>query len=43
MHFGRYVALAMILVVASFTATLAMSQWRLQLNIRGIGTPVLPR
>jgi signal transduction histidine kinase len=30
MHFGRYVALAMLLVVASFSATLAVSQWRLQ-------------
>jgi signal transduction histidine kinase len=30
MHFGRYVALAMLFVVASFSATLAVSQWRLQ-------------
>jgi signal transduction histidine kinase len=30
MHFGRHVALSMLLVVASFSATLVVSQWRLQ-------------
>jgi hypothetical protein len=29
-NFGRHVAFAMLLVVASFSATLAVSQWRLQ-------------
>jgi signal transduction histidine kinase len=30
MHFGRLVAFSMLLVVASFSATLVVSQWRLQ-------------
>jgi signal transduction histidine kinase len=30
MHFGRHVAFSMLLVVASFSATLVVSQWRLQ-------------